>query len=251
MRDHKLIRIFITEELSTGTQINLNKEQSHYIGTVMRHKISDALLLFNGADGEFKAEIISATKNQMTVEVKNQTRTQLSSPNLTLLYSPVKNAKNEFIVQKATEMGVKTIQPVITDNTVKEGAKSERLGLVAIEAAEQCERLDVPEVFAIEKLDKILNNYKDHKIMFCDETGQGKPVAEALRNEGGSNWAILIGPEGGFSARELAYLKTMNNVHPVGLGPRILRAETAIITAIALWQGAVGDFNTQPDFRSN
>jgi 16S rRNA (uracil1498-N3)-methyltransferase len=250
MRNHKLIRIFVGHPLSENGSINLCKEHSHYLTNVMRLKVSDSILIFNGSDGEFNGVITSASKNEVSVNIKNKTRAQVSSPDLTLLYAPVKNAKNEFIVQKATEMGVSHIQPVITKNTIKDKAKNERLRLVAIEAAEQCERLDVPEVNEIAELDKILHKYENHKIMLCDETGAGKAVAEAFKGiKPGDKWAILIGPEGGFSDAEIKMLHEMKNVYPVGLGPRILRAETAIITALALWQNYMGDFGSAPDFR--
>ncbi len=249
MRNHKLIRVFVSLPLAEGASINLNKEQSHYLTNVMRRKISDSVLLFNGSDGEFEGEIIAASRNEAVIKVKAQTRKQVSSPDITLLYAPVKNAKNEFIVQKATEMGVSHIQPVITHNTIKDKTNNERLRLVAIEAAEQCERLDVPEVSEIVELDKVLHKYDGHKIMMCDETGRGKPASVVLAHQAGDRWCILIGPEGGFSEAEIKMLHSMKNIHPVGLGPRILRAETAIITAIALWQNYLGDFGSSPDFR--
>jgi 16S rRNA (uracil1498-N3)-methyltransferase len=168
----------------------------------------------------------------------------------------VKNAKNEFIVQKATEMGVSAIQPVITKHTIKDKTNAERLNLVAIEAAEQCERLDVPQVFEIADLDRILPKYSNHTIILCDETGAGKSAKDVLPSivipaQAGIQLklAILIGPEGGFSDDEIKYLHAMKNVHAIGLGPRILRAETAIITALALCQNYLGDFDISPEFR--
>ena len=250
MRNHKLIRIFTDSPISLEGTVNLGKDQAHYLINVMRRKVTDSILIFNGSDGEFEAEIISANKNEAMLHVRRKVREQIASPELTLLYAPVKNAKNEFIVQKATEMGVNHIQPVITNNTIKDKTNNERLKLVAIEAAEQCERLDVPEVSEIAELDKILHKYEDHDIMLCDETGAGKAVSEILSSvKNSGKWAILIGPEGGFSANEIRILHGMKNVHAVGLGPRILRAETAIITAIALWQSYLGDFGSVPDFR--
>lgn len=256
MRDHKLIRMFIKAPLMQGASINLDKSQSHYLITVMRRKISDSVLIFNGHDGEFEATITSDSKSSAVLDVIKKTKEQHSSPNLTLLYAPVKNAKNEFIIQKATEMGASAIQPVITQHTIKDKINIERLLLVAIEAAEQCERLDIPDVNEIDVLEKILPKYNDHKIILCDETGAGKSASEVFselkltcQNNENDKFAILIGPEGGFSDAEIKTLHAQKNVFAIGLGPRILRAETAIIAALALWQNYLGDFNQKPDFR--
>lgn len=252
MRSHKLIRIFVSSPLAQGDVIALNKEQSHYLINVMRRQPSDEVLLFNGQDGEFIGEIISASKNAAEIKLGSQTRAQKSSPDITLLYAPVKNAKNEFIVQKATEMGVSAIQPVITKHTIKDKTNADRLNLVAIEAAEQCERLDVPQVREIADLDKVLPQYSNHTIILCDETGAGKPASKTLStidHQPSTKYAILIGPEGGFSEDEIKHLHSLKNVHAIGLGPRILRAETAIITALALCQNYLGDFDISPDFR--
>lgn len=216
----------------------------------MRFKQDEELLLFNSVDGEFRGKIVAATKHEVGIRIGKRTKEQHNCPPLALLYAPVKNAKNEFIVQKATEMGVTEIQPVITKHTIKDKAKTEKLHLVAIEAAEQCERLDVPEVFEITELESALKKYSDYKIILCDETGKGEPAAEVLSKlNKGSKYAILIGPEGGFSDLEISHLHSKSNVFPIGLGPRILRAETAIITALALVQNYLGDFHMSPDFR--
>jgi 16S rRNA (uracil1498-N3)-methyltransferase len=295
MRDHKLIRIFVGLPLAVGGSINLNKEQSHYLTTVMRRKLSDSVLIFNGADGEFSAELVSVAKNSAVLKVKEQVRKQVFSPDITLLYAPVKNAKSEFIVQKATEMGVRAIQPVITKYTIKDKTNSEKLRLVAIESAEQCERLDIPVIHEITDLEKALKDLSNHAIILCDETGKGESAQEVFSKlthkkslslegrghnflprtlvegleiigEGDSlrtphleprpqgereteKYAVLIGPEGGFSDLEISIMHSMKNVHAIGLGPRILRAETAIITALALVQNYLGDFATPPDFR--
>lgn len=216
----------------------------------MRLKPSDSLVLFNGKNGEFSGRIVAATKHEVGIRIEKRTKEQHNCPSLVLLYAPVKNAKNEFIVQKATEMGVSEIHPVITKHTIKDKTNSERLNLVAIEAAEQCERLDVPHIHEIEELEKVLKKYSDHKIILCDETGKGDAAAEVLSKLGhGGKYAVLIGPEGGFSDLEISLMHSMKNVHPIGLGPRILRAETAIITALALVQNYLGDFARLPDFR--
>ncbi len=249
MREHKTIRLFVDSPLSVGAQLALSKEQSHYLVNVMRREVSDSVLVFNGKDGEFRADIATASKNEVILNATEQTRPQRYSPNIALLYAPVKNAKNEFIVQKATEMGINSIQPVITAHTVKDKTKSDKLALVAIEAAEQCERLDVPQVNPIAKLEEALKAYSSHAIILCDETGKGGAAANVLPQISSTSFAILTGPEGGFSSAELEHLHSLPNVHAIGLGPRILRAETAIITAIALVQNYLGDFQQSPDFR--
>jgi 16S rRNA (uracil1498-N3)-methyltransferase len=258
MRDHKLIRLYIEAPIEIGHFINCNQEQSHYISNVMRRKISDNILIFNGSDGEFLANITIIHKNGVELKVIEQTREQTYSPEIKLLYAPVKNAKNEFIVQKATEMGVSEIQPINTDRTIRDKANTEKLDLVAIEAAEQCERLDVPQINNIKEFEHAIDDLQDYIIIVCDETGKGRAAAEVLTEIKNSNiedeqenfkYAIVIGPEGGFSPKELEYLRSLENVFAIGLGPRILRAETAIITALALVQNYLGDYALSPDFR--
>ena len=252
MRVHSNIRLFISSSLAIGNKIQLDKQQSHYISNVMRRKLSDIVSLFNGQDGEFLAEIVDISKNNTQLLVKEKSKDQQNSPNLTLLYAPVKNAKNEFIVQKATEIGVKAIQPIITKFTIKDKTNSDKLKIVAIEAAEQCERLDIPTIHEITELEKALKNLSDYKIILCDETGKGESahdVLTALKATKTDKFAVVIGPEGGFSDLEISIMHSMKNVHAIGLGPRILRAETAIITALALVQNYLGDFAIQPDFR--
>ena len=258
MRDHKLIRLYIEAPIEIGCFLDCNQDQSHYISNVMRRKISDNVLIFNGSDGEFLANITIIHKNGVELKVIKQTREQTYSPEIKLLYAPVKNAKNEFIVQKATEMGVSEIQPINTDRTIRDKANTEKLELVAIEAAEQCKRLDVPQINNIKEFEHAIDDLQDYIIIVCDETGKGRAAAEVLAEIKNSNiedeeenfkYAIVIGPEGGFSPKELEYLRSLENVFAIGLGPRILRAETAIITALALVQNYLGDYAISPDFR--
>jgi len=250
MRDHKLIRIYTDSPFSQDGLITLGKEQSHYLTTVMRRKVDDELLLFNGVDGEFLGRITAATKNEVAIRLSKRTREQSACPDIALLYSPVKNAKSEFVVQKATEMGAMHIQPVITRHTVKDKTNTEKLSLVAIEAAEQCERLDIPTIYDIAKLDDALSHFSGYQIILCDETGKGEPAATILSKlPKGKRYAVLIGPEGGFSDLEISLLHARANIHPIGLGSRILRAETAVMAALALVQNYLGDFDILPTFR--
>lgn len=258
MRDHKLIRLYIEAPIEIGCFLDCNSDQSHYLANVMRRKISDNVLIFNGSDGEFLANITIIHKNGVQLKIIEQIREQTYSPEIKLLYAPIKNAKNEFIVQKATEMGVCEIQPINTERTIRDKANTEKLELVAIEAAEQCERLDVPQINNIKEFERAIDDLQDYIIIVCDETGKGRAAAEVLTEIKNSNieeeseqfkYAIVIGPEGGFSPKELEYLRSLENVFAIGLGPRILRAETAIITALALVQNYLGDYAISPDFR--
>ena len=254
MRKHKLLRLYVSYSLKNSEVVVLDKSQSHYVSTVMRRKVSDSILLFNGIDGEFEAEIISLTRNKVDVKILQRTKDQHDTPDLALIFSPVKNVKTEYIVQKATELGVKKIFPAQMERTVaKLNLNFERLESVAIEASEQCERFDIPKIYEIKKLEEILKDLKGYKVMLCDETGQGTVAAEVLpglKNDK-QKWAVIIGPEGGFSSAELEMIYGCKNVIGVGMGPRILRADTAIISALTLWQTFLGDYNIKPDFRGD
>ncbi len=253
MRQHKIPRIYLNEALTLGTSITLGKEQAHYLITVLRKTVADQLLVFNGKEGEFLAAFTEVAKNKAVIQLTQQSRSFTPSPPLTLIFSPVKNIKPEFIVQKATELGVSAIIPCCFTNTVKTGVNLDRLHAVACEAAEQCERLDVPaisELITLKQLIPILQQ-KEH-ILFCDESGQGKPIYEVLQQQQrNGKWALVVGPEGGFTPAEIDYFYSLPNLNGVGLGSRILKAETAIIAVLSIWQAVLGDFNQLPDFREN
>jgi 16S rRNA (uracil1498-N3)-methyltransferase len=251
MSKHNIPRIYINSEINIASAILLEKNHAHYLKNVMRRDVGDKVILFNGRSGEFLAEIISADKKSVMVNPTTQTRPQDAVPEVTLCFAPVKNAKNEFIIEKATELGVKAIQPVLTKKTIVDKINLEKATLTAIEASEQCERLTIPEIFAIERLEKILNNpkYADYKILHCDETGGGKPIIDALSvQEKGGKWLILIGPEGGFDKSEIELIAKNKNAVPVSLGPRILRADTACISAVTAWMAVLGDWQKSPSF---
>jgi 16S rRNA (uracil1498-N3)-methyltransferase len=208
----------------------------------MRRGPGDAILVFNGRDGEWRAEVAQAGKRAGTLRVDQQTRPLQTPPDLWLLFAPIKKARTDFIVEKATELGVARIQPVSTRFTNSERIRRDRLQAHAIEAAEQCGGTFVPEVADLAALDRVLDNWPaDRQLVFCDEARVG--VASDLRAVlRGAPAAILIGPEGGFSEDERARLLAMEAASPISLGPRILRADTAATAAIALWQAAVGDW---------
>jgi 16S rRNA (uracil1498-N3)-methyltransferase len=232
-----MIRLHVTETLAAGTRIEATTAQAHYLKNVMRRVSGDDVLMFNGRDGEWRAAIETLDRKGSGFTVQEQTRAQAAEHGPTLLIAPVKRAPLELIVEKATELGAQSIQPVITRRTNSERVNLERLGAIAVEAAEQCERLTVPELHAPRPLAEIVQSWPSgQRLYVMDETGGGMPIATALRAETDGMPAFLIGPEGGFDDAELDGLRKLNFVTAVGLGPRILRAETAALAALACWQ---------------
>jgi 16S rRNA (uracil1498-N3)-methyltransferase len=253
-------RLFTEADLSVG-EIELSEAQAHYLRHVMRRAEGAPLRLFNGRDGEWQATLSLRGKRAAAAQVTRCTRTQAREPDVWLCFAPVKRARIDWIAEKATELGVSVLQPVITEHTAVERVNVERLRANAVEAAEQTERLSVPEVRAPIELARLLAEWPvGRQLLICDETGGGPPIAEALAGLDASRraapWSILTGPEGGFAASELAALRRMTDVLAVGLGPRILRADTAALAALACWQALVGDWR-QPtprlssDYRSS
>lgn len=243
------IRLYTHDDLATGQEMLLDGNAGHYLVNVMRQKVGGKLALFNGRDGEWQAEIIKVGKGKATVCVAGKTQDQPSEPDLWYLFAPIKKARLEYMAEKATELGVSLIRPVITDYTNQGNVKIERLQANAIEASEQCERLTVPEVLDPVKLPALLESWPDDRlIMFCDEAGEDVFTVQAAEREvrawqdGPKKWAILIGPEGGFSPEERNLIRRHPNTVAVTLGPRILRADTAAIAAISLWQSFMGDW---------
>ncbi len=229
--------------LAAGASVALGRDQSRYLISVMRLSAGDAVLVFNGKEGEWLAEVAAMGKRDCTLDVREQTRAQSSPPDLWLMFAPIKKTRTDFIVEKATEMGAQRIAPVFTRHTNAERVNSERLAAHCVEAAEQCGLLSVPEVAAPQRLDAVLDDWpSDRRLMFCDETADHGAAAKALSAAGGDKWAVLIGPEGGFSADEVARLRAMSCATPVSLGPRILRADTAAVAALTLWQATMADW---------
>jgi 16S rRNA (uracil1498-N3)-methyltransferase len=252
-----MIRLHVTEDLAAGAGLAPPKDQAHYLVSVMRLKVGDEVLLFNGRDGEWRARIIEADRRHCRLLVEAQARPQSSTPDVELVIALVKRARLEFAVEKAVELGVRRVRLVTTRRTNSDHVRLERLQAIAVEAAEQTGRLDVPEVVAAEKLDHLLTGWDaSRRLMFCDEAGddpdaqwggeagRARPALEALDGEG--PWAVLIGPEGGFAPEERDRLRSAAFVTPVTLGPRILRADTAAIAALTLWQARLGDWRDKP-----
>ncbi len=234
-------RLFVDQPLGEGNRVSLTREQAHYLFGVMRMSVGGAVALFNGRDGEWRGEIIEAGKRGGTLECSMQSRSLQLPPDLWLLFAPIKKTRTDFIVEKAVEMGAAKLCPVQTDFTNSERIKQERLQAHALEAAEQCGATYVPEVSALKKLGALLDHWPaERQLMFCDEVELGAATSLAQAEPG--PWAILIGPEGGFSPTERKRLHAMEQAHVVSLGPRILRADTAAIAALTLWQTALGDW---------
>ncbi len=253
-----MIRLAINLALAPGEAVTPTPEQSHYLVTVMRLKSGDEVFLFNGRDGEFRARLEAAERRRCVLRVGERTRPQGAVPDLELICALVKRARLETIVEKATELGCRRIRLMLSRRTNAERTNVARLQAIATEAAEQTGRLDVPEVVAPERLDRLLDGWDPaRRLMFCDEAGddpeaewggqagRAAPAMGALAGAGDSAvapWAVMIGPEGGFEPSERARLRSLPFVTPVTLGPRILRADTAAIAALVLWQSTLGDW---------
>jgi len=240
MTDAK-IRLFVDHPLGEGQTVPLDRDQAHYLFGVMRRSAGDAVLLFNGRDGEWLATVAEAGKRAGSLLCVSQSGPQRMPPDVWLLFSPIKKARTDFIVEKAAEMGAARILPIQAGFTNSERIRQDRLQAHAVEAAEQCGGTYVPEVCNLQKLDRLLSDWPDDRqLMFCDEALAGE--ATSLSGAPGGKWAILIGPEGGFSPSERDRLRALPFAHPVSLGPRILRADTAAVAAMTLWQMALGDW---------
>jgi 16S rRNA (uracil1498-N3)-methyltransferase len=235
------VRLFVDQALAAGQPVALNADQAHYLFSVMRLGVGAQVLLFNGRDGEWRAGVADAARRGGVLMPQAQTAPLRLPPDLWLLFAPIKKARTDFIVEKAVELGVARIMPVQTRHTNADRIRQDRLQAHAMEAAEQCGATYVPEVAALAPLEKVLANWPEgRKILWCDETLTAVP--SVLDGARGGAWAILIGPEGGFAEDEKLRLRAMPSVQPISLGPRILRADTAAVAAIALWQAGLGDW---------
>ncbi len=252
MADRLDARLYVRDLLAAGTEVALARSQAHYLAHVLRLASGAAIALFNGRDGEWLARIGSVAKNGATLTVETRLRDQRPEPDLWLVFAPVKRAPLDFLVQKATELGVSALVPAITRRTVVERVRRERMEANAIEAAEQCERLTVPQIRDAAPLSRIFDDWPDgRQILLCAETGAAEPIHDVLGRMGRAGpSAILTGPEGGFEQTELDALQKLPFVTSVGLGPRILRADTAALAALSCWQSALGDWQLRPPRRN-
>ena len=238
-----MTRLHIPQPLSPGAALAPTLDQSRYLTQVMRLKAGDDLRVFNGEDGEWRCSIAEVLKKGVVLKAEEKVRDQINPPDVHLLIATVKKAALEFAVEKATELGAAHIRLVTTARTQPQHLRLDRLDAIAEESAEQTGRLDVPVVDAPVKLDALLDGWDaSRRLMFCDETG-GAPAIPALQAAGAGPWAILIGPEGGFTPEEGERLRALPYTTAVSLGPRILRADTAATTALTLWQAAIGDWD--------
>ena len=266
-------RLFVEDALAPGRNIALEGARAHYLLTVMRRKPGDTVRLFNGRDGEWSARIGEAARDTCRLALETRTRAQDKGSDLWFLPSPVKRGPFELMVEKATELGVSKIRPAMSERTQRSKVNTERLRTIALEAAEQSERLSVPDVTEPRSLaDHLADWPAERRLLFCDESDEAPPLAEVLTGRtdtagkvvsdvgqlvgdvlegllGGGPapldlrpWAILVGPEGGFAPAERKLLRAHGSVVAASLGPRILRAETAAIAALSLWQALLGDW---------
>ena len=234
------VRLFVEQPLGAVQPVPLTREQAHYLFGVMRMGVGDPVALFNGRDGEWQAEVAEAGKRGGILVCREPSQPQVMPPDVWLMFAPIKKARTDFIVEKAVEMGVRRVMPVQTAHTNSERIRQDRLQAHAVEAAEQCGGVFVPEVTDLARLDRVLGKWDpSRRIAFCDEALAGE--SGRLPDSPGP-WAILIGPEGGFSEDERRRLRGMDCASPISLGPRILRADTAAVAALTLWQSTLGDW---------
>ncbi len=235
------VRLYVDHALAQGQAVPLRDDQAHYLFGVMRLGPGDAVALFNGRDGEWRATVAQAGKRGGILTCEAQTAPLRLPPDLWLLFAPIKKARTDFIVEKATELGAARIIPVHTRHTNADRIRQDRLQAHAVEAAEQCGGTFVPEVTDLHQLDRLVADWPaDRRLLWCDEAMVGRPVS--LRDHPPGPWAILIGPEGGFSGDEQTRLRALPQTTAISLGPRILRADTAAVAALTLWQAALGDW---------
>jgi 16S rRNA (uracil1498-N3)-methyltransferase len=238
-----LPRLHVQPDLAAGTQITLEKEQSLYLAAVLRKVVGDEVVLFNGRDGAWLTRLASDSKKSVRLDLVEQIAAQTPKSDLWYGFAPLKSERLDYVIQKATEMGAGTIQPVITRFTQVNRLKHERLVANAIEAAEQCEVLSVPVVEPELTLDRLLDTWpEDRKLVLADEGAASSSPVDALNDLKGQRIGLLIGPEGGFSDDERARLRALPYVVPISLGPRILRADTAAVAALAVIQATIGDW---------
>jgi 16S rRNA (uracil1498-N3)-methyltransferase len=244
-------RLYIEAPLSAGALVDLDPARSHYLRDVLRREAGAGVLLFNGREGEWQGSIERAGRTAARIAVERQTRPQQASPDLWLVFAPIKRDRIDVLAEKATELGCHCLWPTFTQHTAVSRVNVERLRAHAIEAAEQTERLDVPEIRHPAKLEELLVGWSpERRLLVCAEFGQALPIAEALSQlPPDGAYAVMTGPEGGFARSELDALGKLPFVTAVGLGPRVLRADTAALAALSCWQAILGDGRKRPPTR--
>ena len=242
------IRLYVPEPFAEGSALTLAQGQSHYLAHVMRAREGESIAVFNGNDGQWLARVTSIAKKSVTLTLEARMAAHKPSPDLWLAFAPIKN-KTDLVVEKAVELGVSALHIVYTQHVVVKSINHEKLAAHAMEAAEQCERHDVPKLEEYKELASYLARLpNDRTLLYADESGGGQSLRSLLPKLPQGKYAVLIGPEGGFSADERHMLKLCKNVIAFGLGPRILRADTAAVAALACVQAWLGDWQEQPHF---
>jgi 16S rRNA (uracil1498-N3)-methyltransferase len=250
-------RLYVPDVLAGGQALGLDHQRAHYLRAVLRLSRGDHVAVFNAEHGEWRAEIEGLGKGWASLALLEQRRDPAPEPDVALVFAPIKRGRLDYMVEKATELGVAALQPVFTQHTDVSRVNTERLAANAREAAEQCERLSVPAVHEPVGFRQLVATWPpERRILLCAESGRAPPIVEVLQRHGdvggatgAAPWAILTGPEGGFHASELDALGKLPFVAPAGLGPRVLRADTAALTALACWQAWLGDGHADPPFR--
>jgi len=235
-----LPRLYVDVILGENLLLTLDGQQANYLGAVLRLTPGAQVKLFDDKTGEWLGELTEAGKKKVSLRVLRQLRAREPVPDLWLLFAPIKRGRIDWIVEKATELGVARLVPVLTQRTIVDRLNSDRLFANMVEAAEQCERTALPQLSEPQKLDALLRGWpKDRALYFADETG-GEPLSRVAAK---GSAAILIGPEGGFTEAERQAIRSTQGAQAVSLGPRILRAETAAVAAVSLWMGIAGDWD--------
>jgi len=241
--NYRMQRLFIDAGLAEGEPVEASKEQFHYLANVLRMADGDAVLVFNGRDGEWRAELSFPTRKRLLLTPTEETRPQPAPSDLHYLFAPLKVGRLDYLVQKAVEMGAGLLQPVMTQHVQGKINSVERLEANVVEAAEQCGILSIPRVAPPRKLEDLLADWpRERRIVFCDEGHGSQNPLPALAAITERKLALLVGPEGGFSDEERTLLRSLDFVTPIPLGPRILRADTAAVAAMAVIQATIGDW---------
>jgi 16S rRNA (uracil1498-N3)-methyltransferase len=245
--DCRTQRLYVDAPLGPGARMEADGAQANYLLNVLRLRADAPVLLFNGRDGEWRARIAEAGKRRCVLEAVEKARDQTPLPDLHYLFAPLKYARLDYMVQKAVEMGAAVLRPVLTRHAQVSRVNLERMRANAVEAAEQCGLLALAEIREPVRLEAALAEWDGRRLIFCDEDAAGDPLATLgrLSSEPPGPLAVLIGPEGGFAEDERARLKTLPFVTAISLGPRILRADTAAVAALALVQAVLGDWRPQ------
>jgi len=241
-------RLYAELPLNHNQPAPLSPDQAHYLGRVMRLAVGDHVRVFNGDDGEWLCQIEQISKRNCIIRAMEKLREPQTLPDIDYLFAPLKTARLDYLAQKATEMGAARLRPVLTEYTQVRRLKHERLIANTIEAAEQCNLVTIPQVSELQKLDSVLDNWLEREtetrqLIFCDEAATSNSPISTFKQLAGKPLALLVGPEGGFSERERTRLLALDFITPISLGPRIMRADTAAVAALAVLQATIGDWH--------